>query len=119
MSFNIHDWQYQRKAQLEEFLKEEDLTFSLDGQSLPFKISFYESQYAGVLNFYYQFIPSTSETLNQIEVIGKNKAIEEIGKFIESKTSLIAPYDPDAPGAGFSFKVLPSELKEYMVTPFK
>lgn len=119
MPFNIHDWQYKRKAQLEEFLKEEDLTFSLDGQNLPFKIGFYESQYAGALNFYYQFIPATSETLSQIEAIGESKAIEEIGKFIETKTSLIAPHDPDAPGAGFSFKVLPSELKEYMVAPFK
>jgi len=119
MGFNLVNWTIRQKRKeyelKEQLLKESDVDVSLKGETFTFKIAFYQSQG----NFYYQFIPKTSETLSKVEEIGKDLVAEELGKLIENKTSLIAPYDEDATGAGLSFKVLPSELKDYMLTPFK
>jgi peptide subunit release factor 1 (eRF1) len=115
MPFDIHDWQYKQRYALEELLQEEQIQFPLEGQNIGFRIVFYE----GEGNFFYQFIASSNDVLDQIETIGKPKVIEEVAKFIESKTGLVTPYDEDAPGAGLNFKILPSELKDYMLSPFK
>lgn len=119
MGFNLHDWTLRRRREQfeeqERLLKENKVTLATQGEDLLFNVAFYQE---GV-NFYYQFVPSSSSVLDKIEELGEESIIDELGKLIELKTSLIAPYDGDSHAAGFSFKVLPSELKDYMTTPFK
>jgi len=117
MSFSIHDWQIKRTQTQYQLLQEEKQTiqFPIEGQQLSFDVFFYE----GEGNFYYQFLPKNNEVSDLIEQIGKQKVTEEIAKFIEIKTTLITPFDETATGAGMNFKILPSELKDYMLSPFK
>lgn len=117
MAFDIHNWQIKRANAQYQLLQEEKqpIQFPIEGQNLAFDVFFYE----GEGNFYYQFLPKSNEVLDLIDQIGKQRVSEEIAKYIEIKTSFIAPFDEDAAGAGMNFKILPSELKSYMLSPFK
>jgi hypothetical protein len=119
MGFNLQEWTLRRRREQyeeqERILKESKVEISTQGEDLNFHIAFYQED----LNFYYQFIPTTSAVLDKIEQIGEESVIDELGKYIETKTGLIAPHDKDSHASGFSFKILPSELKGYMLTPFK
>lgn len=117
MAFDIHNWQIKRANAQYQLLQEEKqpIQFPIEGQNLEFDVIFYE----GEGNFYYQFLPKTNEMTDLVDQIGRQKVAEEIGKFIEIKTTFIAPYDEDASGTGMNFKILPSELKSYMLSPFK
>jgi len=117
MAFDIHNWQIRRANAQYQLLQEEKqpIQFPIEGQNLSFDVFFYE----GEGNFYYQFLPKSNEVLDLVDQIGKQKVTEEIAKFIEIKTTFIAPFDESVTGAGMNFKILPSELKDYMLSPFK